>query len=85
MSRTIRRILQRPDKGQPPDVKRRPESAARRSFDHRLRRDSAATGLREHKQERARTRRKLKTEPEREDIRAGRTRKYQDRRGIYRL
>ena len=85
MSRTVRRILQQPDKGQPTAMERRPEAAARRSFSHRLRRDNAATGLREHKQERSRTRRKLKAEPEREDVRAGRTRKYQERRGAYLL
>ena len=85
MSRTVKRILQQSDQGQPPAMERRPESAARRSFDQRIRRDNAATGLREHKQERSRTRRRLRQEPEREEIRAGRTRKYQERRGIYRL
>ena len=85
MSRTVRRILRQPVEGEPPTIEPSPEAKARKSFHHLLRRDSAATGLREHKQERARTRRKLKTEPEREDLRAGRTRKYQEKRGIYRL
>ena len=81
MSRTRRRIIV----GKTAAAKSVPESAARKSFRHRIKRDDAATGLRDHKRERARTRRRLKEDPEREDVRAGRSRKYQDIRGTFEL
>lgn len=81
MSRTRRRIIA----GQTAPAKTSPESAARKSFDHLIKRDNAATGLRDHKRERAMTRRRLKEDPEREDVRAGRSRKYQDIRGVFEL
>ena len=85
MSRTARQIIQDRVAGKPPVIERRPEAAGRRSMRHQLKRDNAAAGLSDHQQERARTRWKLRADPEREDIRAGRTRKYQDKRGEYRL
>lgn len=83
MSRTKRMILQDPETGRSPAAERRPEGDRRRSFRHRIRRDNAATGLRDHKTERSQARRRLKEEPERDDLRAGRTRKYQEKRGNF--
>ena len=85
MSRTTRRILQDPETGRPPAPERRPEGDRRRSFRHMIRRDNAATGLRDHKTERSQARSRLKEEPEREDLRAGHTRKYQEKRGSFRM
>lgn len=68
---------------QPLTGKNRPESATRQSMRHQLKRNSPATGRRDRKKERTRTRQRLKVEPEREDIRAGHPRKRRDIRGIY--
>ena len=75
MSRTFRRTAGTTGR------KDRRDGAGRRRFRHAVARDNAATGLREHKPERARTRRLLAEEPERDDLRNGKTRKYQAKRG----
>ena len=79
MSRTLRRTAGAAGR------KDRREGAGRRSFVHAISRDNAATGLRDHKRERAWARQLLAEQPEREDLRNGKTRKYQAKRGEYLL